>query len=166
MPQLILISGSGIGAGKTTLAKSLGSVVSLADGIRRELQKEYPTIRWFDKSQENKTRIVPGTDGKTVRDLLIDRGQSRKTEDNLYWCKELQQFLRYCMGTQAVDDVRMLQEVEFFKKHNKDVVHLHIDFDGAISEEGLFENEELKKIADYIIHRGNPFFLGRTLHPA
>lgn len=165
--QLILLSGSGHGAGKSTLARKLAGehVFSLADEIRRELATEYTDISqydFWDKTQEGKTKLVELT-GKTVRDLMIERGEGRRAKfgpgywvDKLYHRVQAEFATAYEDITCAVDDIRHANEVEILRRLERDfgvtVTHLHICFESAVLEP-LYDNDGLMNIADYVIYR-------------
>lgn len=163
--SFILISGDGEGAGKTTFARRLESIysstMSLADGIRRELRSLYPDIRWFNKSQEYKSNTY--LNGKSVRQHLIDVGQSRREDDPDYWCKKLYEFAVECnlainldideaseKYIVIVDDVRFKNEVSYLREHAGEVIHYHITNPNAKTEP-IYDNNELKQMADYVV---------------
>lgn len=161
--HLILISGSGIGAGKSTLAHSLApTTFSLADEVRRELSQEYPleAEKFWNRTQAGKLLLVADTD-RTVRDLLIERGQTRRVGDPGYWATKLYDTLveyerqSYVHTVVAVDDIRFLNEIEILRDvEGAAVVHLHIAHLGAVAEP-QYENDKLERIADYVIRRNN-----------
>lgn len=166
---IILVSGSGIGAGKSTLAGLLsgGNVLSLADGIRFELMYEFPGYPWLSKEQKSKTVVVAET-GKTIREMLIQRGQERKKSYQDYWTQSLLHQIDsnyapgYLKEVIAIDDIRMVHEVEYLREaFGTRVVHIHVDYPGATSEE-IFENDKLQNLADYIIRRGDDSILSRS----
>jgi len=161
--HLMLISGSGIGAGKSTLAHCLAQhTFSLADEIRKELAAEYPLEeqKFWNRTQEGKLLLVADT-GRTVRDLLIERGQTRRAFDPGYWATKLyftlvdleRHVYMYSRPVVAVDDIRFLNEVEILREvGGADVVHIHISHLGSIPEP-QYESEQLERIADYVIRR-------------
>ena len=104
--KILAISGDGIGAGKTTLANRLapGKVRSLAAAMRTELEALYPAYDWFNKTQEYKANtLVKEFDNKTVRQVLIEYGQTRCDKDSLYWVRKLSfMILAEGCGTYAV----------------------------------------------------------------
>lgn len=157
---VIAISGSGIGAGKTTFAKKFGHPVwSLAGGLRYELSRIYPNYDWENRTQEYKDKtIVKEAGKKTIRQVLVEHGQHVCATNPDHYVSILAERLKGGLAPQpivAIDDVRKVLEVNFlrskFPKTNE-FMHIHIHWDKAIYEPE-FENEELAKIADYIITR-------------
>jgi hypothetical protein len=156
---IIAISGSGIGAGKTTLAKRFDVPVwSLAGALRMELKKLYPDYDWFNKSQSYKDGTVVRQTDKTIRTMLIEHGQLRCNGDILYWVRNLADKieLNNSMLSAAViipiDDIRKVCEIEYLKDRFKGrVMHYHIANNAAIPEKE-FENNELAEVADYVLH--------------
>lgn len=157
--RIILISATGLSAGKTTLARKFTDVViSLADEIRRELSEEYPHVNFYGKTQEQKNVRVLQT-SKTVREMLIERGQARRAENEDHWVnlaisrvKEIVD--HHLNATIAVDDLRFLNELHRFQAvFGSSIVHMHIDEASAI-EELQYQNKELAAVADYVIRRG------------
>jgi hypothetical protein len=156
--KIFAISGDGIGAGKSTLAKKLGQEVwSLAGALRQELKNELPNYDWFNKSQEYKEVRVKERNNRTIRTLLIERGQIRCQEDDLYWVRKIadklvehDKFAGAAM-TVAIDDIRKVNEIEHLKeKLPGQVIHFHVCTNSA-KEEPEFQNDELRQMADYII---------------
>ena len=160
--KIIAISGSGIGAGKTTLAKKLSKDVwSLAGAMRTELELQYPGYSWFNRDQAYKanTMIKEYKNGSySMRAALIEYGQDKCAINPTYWVERLSSSVtgltRVASGitTIAVDDVRKVCEVEHLRKTFKEVVHIHIDYAGA-SFEKEFDNLQLLELADYIVVR-------------
>lgn len=157
--KLILISGDGIGAGKTTLAKKLAPVtISLSNGIRIELNNEYPTLPWDSRSQEEKDQPRIELSGLTIRDLLIEKGQSRCYLEPEYWARRAGDRIQetFIEGSRivSVDDIRKLMEIGYLRErfHQWNVTHFHVSFSGA-THEPQFENQQLHDVADYVIVR-------------
>jgi hypothetical protein len=151
----VLISGDGIGAGKSTLARRLGTRVSLADELRAELQEYLPGYDWFNRSQAYKAETaVLERSGKSVRQVMIEYGQDRCAESPTYWADRLIRELRGVEAlnhsTYAVDDVRKLCEVEALKTAFPGTVHLHITSPHA-QHEPEFENAALAAVADFTV---------------
>lgn len=157
---IFAISGSGIGAGKTTLAKKFGHPVwSLAGGLRYELSRIYPNYDWENRTQEYKDKtIVKEAGKKTVRQVLIEHGQHVCATNPEHYVSILTERLKGGLSPQpivAIDDVRKVLEIEFLRSkfpNKNEFTHLHIQWAGAIHEPE-FENEQLAKIADYVIIR-------------
>lgn len=153
--ELLLISGDGHGAGKTTFARSLGHpVYSQADAIRYELAGIYPDTNWFDKSPEGKSAPFDNS-GLTVRDILIQHGQNQCSNDPEYWARKcLNSIQQKPNRIVVIDDVRKLVELSYFRRTvGKELVtHLHVSYVGA-SLEPHFDNQLLKDVADYIVVR-------------
>lgn len=157
---IFAISGSGIGAGKTTLAKKLANPVwSLAGGLRQELSMLYPNYNWENRTQDYKDNTrVKERENKTVRQVMVEHGQLKCETNPLYWVERLCDRIDplgapLAPKVIAIDDIRKLSEINYIKqKYPGQVVHFHVDFEGAIYEPE-FENEKLAEIADYILRR-------------
>ncbi len=160
--QILAFSGDGSGAGKTTLATLLAGthVCSFAGALREELCRIYPNYAWWNKSQDYKDNTVVTEVGKSVRQVLLEYGQSRVKGDTEYWARQLGDHLEglrhIVMGATrvAVDDVRKLIEIDYLKKRFPNVVHFHVCSVRAQAEP--FENAALRARADYTIHWGQP----------
>lgn len=159
---IFAISGDGIGAGKTTLARKLANPVwSLAGGLRYELANKYPNYNWEDRSQQYKdhTKVTENAN-KTVRQTMVEYGQFRCEENPLYWVERLCDRIHNNAAplTQeviAIDDVRKVTEIEHIRgRFPGQVIHFHVVFAGA-QHEPEFQNDELREIADYIITRNS-----------
>lgn len=152
--KLVIISSDGIGAGKTTLAHKLSpNVYSLADRIRDELNTEFPFADFFDKSQAGKQVVVK--DGKTVRDMLIERGMEKRAADPDHWVKSLVNLISVgdnSTDVVVVDDIRFVNEVVYFREHCREVTHIHLCYKNAVHEP-QYENAQLLGIADYTVTR-------------
>lgn len=153
-----LISGSGQGAGKTTLAERLvgpRAVCSIADEMRKELRRLHPSIDWNNKTQAYKANtIVPGGQGLTVRMWLTNYGQKHAADNPSYWVDKLIKNL-YCeVGKSfvAIDDVRKIEELDALKKAFPHSYHFHVDYSEAVAEP-IFHSDTLKQRADYIVQR-------------
>lgn len=156
----ILVSGDGMGAGKTTFANQIKTHerYSLADQIRLELSEKYPEYPWMGKSQETKKLLVSET-GKTIREMLIERGQQARIENPLIWCIRLKNQLEKSFPKGAaiiIDDVRYLNEIEYFKGMGQPCIHFHLESENA-AEEPQYDNSKLKLAADYIVRWGARF---------
>lgn len=152
-----LISGSGQGAGKTTLAERLvgGSVYSIAGEMRRQLRQSYSFIDWDNKTQSYKDNTtIESPYGKTVREVLVNYGQSYSKNNPTYWVDLLIKKLYGEVGKSvvAIDDIRKMEELEALKKAFPNSFHFHVDYSGAVLEP-LFHSESLKQQADYIVKR-------------
>lgn len=160
--KILAISGSGIGAGKTTLAKSLSKDVwSLAGAMRAELQLIYPGYNWFNKDQAYKAETVIREykrGSSSMRQVLIEHGQDRCVESPTYWVATLSDKIlgldQVVSGitTIAIDDIRKVSEIEYLRRKFADVVHIHIDYYGSVKE-SEFENDALLEMADYVVQR-------------
>jgi hypothetical protein len=158
MVKIFAISGDGIGAGKSTLGKKLGQEVwSLAGALRAELKSELPNYDWYNKSQEYKETKVKERGNKTLRTLMIERGQVRCQEDELYWVRKIAEALKAhdkiasAALSVAIDDVRKVSEISYLKEmFPKQVVHFHVVTESAIVEP-QFENDDLREMADYLV---------------
>lgn len=172
MTKIIAVSGDGIGAGKTTYAKRMSDEVrSMAGALRKELKWLYPDYDWFNKTQEYKSRPFRGdlrvafgdeVDewGKgilTVRDMMVQYGQFKCRDDQAYWPRifvgDLEDRFKILDGVKVIgiDDVRKTVEIEHLRsKYGDKLIHCHMDTGSALREP-QFENEELRRRADYII---------------
>lgn len=153
--KLILVSGNGIGAGKTTLANRLGVRMSLADQLRAELQTTYPQYDWYNRSQTYKSDTpVHEWQGASVREVMVRYGQSKCVESPTYWADRLvDQLLPLADNPTlvvAVDDVRKLCEVDALRAAFPGAVHFHIQSPRA-THEPEFQNDDLAARADFIV---------------
>jgi hypothetical protein len=159
MVRILVISGDGIAAGKTTLANKLGDEVwSLAGALRAELAYDYPDYNWENRSQEYKatTRILE-CGKKSMREVMVERGQVRCSQDPIYWVRKLADKLEAVLKmatnqkTIAIDDARKVSEIEHLKsRFPNQVLHIHVINSNA-THEPEFENGRLCEIADYRI---------------
>ena len=149
---LILISGSGTGAGKTTLAKKLKcTIATLADGMRESLKQQDPSIDWFNKDQEFKDSFLQ-TYCCTVRDMLLEVSLKKIDEfGEDYWCEFLFSSILENIddGPVAIDDVRKLIERSYFVDRLENVIHFHVQ--SSRSKYEAFDNETLRDLADYVL---------------
>ncbi len=159
MIRLFLISSDGPGSGKSTLARKLGDEVwSLAGAIREDLKRQYPQYDWFNRSQEYKENTrVRELSNKSVRDVMIEYGQAACEKDPVIWVRKCSDRLAQSMTIAAgshnycVDDLRKVCELEYLRaKFGSIVQHIHVETAGVPSEP-QYENEELKRRADYVI---------------
>ena len=160
--KIIAVSGSGIGAGKTTLAKKLSTNVwSLAGAMRQELQNQYPGYDWFNRDQAYKatTMIKEYKNGfHSMRSVLLEYGQDKCKVNPTYWVETLSSAVKRLdqvasgITTIAIDDLRKTCEIEHLRGAFKDVIHVHIDYADAVKEKE-FENDALRAVADYIVVR-------------
>lgn len=160
MTLVFLVSGSGTAAGKTTFAETLVGgkkidVWSIAAGIRDELTKQYPNYRWYDKSQEYKSKtIVPEyRRGYTIREVLYEYGQEKCKHYPEYWVARLidkfsQSYSTLLGPAIAIDDVRKLCELHTLRHNLPNCIHFHIENPDAVKEP-MFDNDQLRLIADY-----------------
>lgn len=160
--KVIAISGDGMGAGKTFLAKSVTQpelIISLADRIRHDLSWYYPNYDWYNKTQEYKdTKIVTET-GKTIRNMLLTYGADKRAIDPDYWinsviCEINRIYDEHTSNTVepvfAIDDVRYLNEIDKLRSaFGKSLTHIHVS--SNLAKEEPFQNKELRAIATYII---------------
>lgn len=154
--HLIVISGDGSGAGKTTLARRLSPVIhSFAAELRLELAKSMPTYDWYAKDQAYKDgHTVAEYDGLTVRQVMVKFGQSRCVGDEAYWARRLLASLAHePFPTVAVDDLRKTCELDALRSvYGGRLTHFHVQFPGAVHEP-QYENHLLAARADYLIIR-------------
>lgn len=158
--KIIAISGDGAGAGKTYAARVFGGMTqTIADQIRHELQKQYPTFNWYDRTQKAKDQPVPnyGSGGLTMRQVLTVYGQQFCEQDPCYWVRktvrgiqDLERIEQYPPESIAIDDVRKTCEINYLRENFKDVVHIHVENPEAVVEP-MFEAESLKRSCDYVV---------------
>lgn len=159
--RIIFISGDGHGAGKTYLAKKIASethqIFSIANMIRKELEKEYPKYDWYNKLPRFKEKTVVKETGKTVYEMLDNRGKEKKNKNHLYWAQQITDILLYSRDTlklniAVIDDVRFVDEYEYIKKQfqQEHITHIHV-INPKSKPEPTYENDKLKNIADYHI---------------
>jgi hypothetical protein len=161
--KLILISGDGHGAGKTFLARKLAAnqdqMFSIANVIRGKLRKQYPAYDWYNKDPKFKTKTIVKETGLSVHTMLDALGRDTKRKFPLFWAKEIVEVIAYARSSVGlelgiIDDVRFLDEYQFIRSSLADceIVHFHIVNPKALPEP-QYENEQLKKLADYLLSR-------------
>lgn len=154
------ISGDGIGAGKSSLARLLvgaSNVWSLAGQIRADLAMELPGYDWNNRTQSYKdTTRVRERQNKTVRQVMIEHGQFKCATASLHWvellCDRIVGSTKLASGIKAiaVDDLRKLSELNYLKSRlGEDLVHFHVHNPKATFEPE-FENEALAAAAEHI----------------
>ncbi len=155
--MVYLISGSGQGSGKTTLARKLvaeSAIFSIAGPMRRELKALYPGYDWFNKSQEYKEN-TPVTEygGLPLRQVLIRYGEEQRKKDFRVWPRKLvaEMLVAPALSVAAIDDVRYLAELVLLKEAFPSAVHFHVHYYDAVKE--ACDTSELSEIADYICYR-------------
>jgi hypothetical protein len=173
--HIIGVSGSGIGAGKSSFCRKFADETwSLAGQLRAELKRMFPAYDWFNKEQAYKeSRFREGEvlvlkagvslsedsriDIRTVRDALIFYGQVRCEQDEQYWVKclaeRLDPRLNIADGVTriGIDDIRKVCEVEYLReKYGKQFQHFHIVTPQA-EKEIHFDNDKLAEMCDYQI---------------
>jgi len=160
--RIIMISGDGTGAGKTSLAENLSPcVMSIADELRKECERKHShNVPWRAKEQHVKDAARPELGGKSIRDILIAHGQEQcKVNGDDYWIKKLCNAINIKLFREeckpriiAIDDLRKVVERDtFYKRFPSEVLtHIHITQLGA-EPEPQYENTELLALADYTI---------------
>lgn len=125
--------------------------------LRDELARLYPDYDWHNRTQSYKENtIVKEADYRSVRQVLIEHGQTQCEKDPVHYVRPLVEKLkgvsRLASGTSrvAVDDLRKIVELDYFREHLPNVVHYHIVNPDA-APEPHFQNAELKARADYLI---------------
>ncbi len=157
--RIIFISGDGHGAGKTYLAKKIASnkqqIFSIANTIRKELAIEYPNYDWYNKSPSFKDNTTLKENGKTIHQMLDDKGNEKKSVNNLYWAQQIVELLKYNrdslkLDIAVIDDVRFVDEYQYIRKQfeHEHITHFHI-INPSAKAEPMYENDELKALADY-----------------
>lgn len=159
--KILAISGDGMGAGKTFLANKLVSPstrYSLASYLRADLSRMYPSYDWYNRTQDYKDYTMVHETGKTVREMLMTYGASRRDIDPDYWVKYLLDDLYMLYNNTidknglivTIDDIRFINEIEKLRSaFASAVTHFHVISSKAKSEP--FDNSALRDIADYII---------------
>jgi hypothetical protein len=155
------ISGDGMGAGKTFLATKLApqnTRLSLAAYLRADLSRMYPNYDWYNRTQDYKDNTMVHETGKTVREMLMTYGASKREVNADYWVSYLLDNIYMILNNSrdrdnliiSIDDVRFLNEIEKLRSaFGSSVTHFHVISSKAKSEP--FDNEALRDIADYII---------------
>ena len=152
---IIVVSGNGIGAGKSHFARRLDTsyVLSLAAPIRDDLADRYPAYPWYSTKQYDKALVCRETN-LTLRQMMVDYGQAKCKEDPCYFPKRLVDkvmALPHC--NIAVDDLRKMCELVYFREVFGDcLLHFHIVYPNAIPEP-LYDADELMVAADYVVTR-------------
>lgn len=160
----------GIGAGKTTLAPSLGLVCAQADLVREELKGLYPDVDWFNKTQAYKDTPHPALSGQTPRAYIIRLAEEKVSANGLdYFAKQnilrmakiqFHNSLRRAFSpTFVVDDVRRLAELERYRYLDTGtdrfrVIHWHLKGGIQDTQPTATPMEEFEKRANYVITRG------------
>lgn len=159
--RIIFISGDGHGAGKTFLAKKIANdkhqIFSIANFIRKELSIEFPKYDWYNKNPRYKDYTIVLETGKTIHQMLNEKGLEKKSKNNIHWAKQLIDLLKYNkeklqLELAIIDDIRFVDEYEFIKRYfqQENITHFHI-INPHAKQELLFENDKLKALADYHI---------------
>jgi len=159
--KLIVFSGSGRGAGKSSAAKKFANLtMSIAETMRKDLQERYPNYDWYNKKQDYKdTTIITEyrTGDRTLRDVMIEYGQERCQITPTYWIDrtiarlvKVQSSMGVDTLIMAIDDCRKMCEIEALRKAFPNLIHVHLDTPAEYAIlEPEFENEQLAAIADY-----------------
>jgi hypothetical protein len=151
---IVLVSGDGIGAGKTTFAHRLkGTQLSLAGALRDELQATYPAYDWHRRDQEYKdnTLVPEWGPGATVRQAMLEYGQQQCKDRPWYWARRTANLiLAGREGIYIIDDVRKGIELKEFRLAFANVVHYHVH-NWEARHEPAFDNAELAALADYVV---------------
>lgn len=158
--HLFLLGDFTVGHNSTAATKLAQQTWSLAGAMRQELSLQYPAYDWFNKSQAYKSSTIIheyGDGRQTMRAVLLEYGQQKCWEDACYWIKLLCDRLEGARGifngvhTIAIDDIRKVCEIQHLRQHSRcEVLHVHIANPEAVYE-AEFQNEELSKLADYVI---------------
>jgi len=120
--MILLLSGWS-GAGKDTVADFLTSYgftkLAFADSLKEIVATEFDIPLEWTKTQEGKRMILPC--GKSVRELLIKRGQEiREEQQNLgYFAEQVAQKIEIQGGKYVISDWRFIDELETLKKFCK-----------------------------------------------
>ena len=155
--MIIAVSGSGIGAGKTTFAERIADEVwSIAGTLRRDLKRAHPQYDWSNKSQAYKrdTKVLEwGND--SLREVLYKYGQSKSAADPAYWIRllirDLMERQRIADGpkTVAIDDVRKVEELDALREAYPKMLHVHVVSASSVAEP--FDNSALNDLCDYVV---------------
>ena len=132
--MIILISGSGIGAGKTTLAKILrdkhnGFILSFAYIAKEHLAAQFKNELFLSPRQEDKNILI---DGVSVRQHIINYCVEKKKNDPAFFARNMVQLIHESTSkytTIIIDDMRYAVELHAIKKHfdYQGVRHIHVD---------------------------------------
>ena len=160
--RIVFISGDGHGAGKTYLAQKFtnGShqIFSIANTIRFEISKKYINYDWYNKSPHYKEHTIVKETNLSIRDMLDQFGRQKKQEKKLYWAIALANSLVFAKENDkqdivVIDDLRFVDEMKYIKDrfHDDTSCHFHV-VNPYAKPEPNYENEKLKKLADYHIY--------------
>jgi len=167
MCNFILITSSGYGTGKTTLADRLpGFRLGLGAGLRQlaaaECVSPYDSHLVLNSySQDFKERLVFTANGPIqVRQLLIETAKNIGDERMVStWYSILLEQMDM-VDSVIVDDIRSYKQLQLIKTYlenlQMDSVHLHLEARGVSSVPDIgYENEvvRLKNVCDYLIIR-------------
>lgn len=166
---VILVSGDGIGAGKTTLAyRFKGTQLSLAGALRDELKARYPAYDWHRRDQAYKDHTLVPECGPTatVRQVMFEYGQAQCKDTPWYWARRtVNQIMAGQAGVYVVDDIRKVIELREFRLAFANVLHFHV-VNPEAQHEPAFENAALADLADYRVTWGSAGGLDLTGSPA
>lgn len=160
--KIIFISGDGHGAGKTYLANKFTNgqhqIFSVANAIRFELSQHYKGYNWYNKDPKYKDKTIVKETNQTLRSMLDKHGNEKKDKNKFYWAQIIVNLLEYSrdhdkLDTVVIDDLRFLDELNYIKSkfQAEHCCHLHVVNSKALPEPN-YENEKLKKVADYLIY--------------
>lgn len=159
--QIIAISGDGTGAGKTFFASKVcppETRLSIAAYLRADLSRMYPGYDWYNKTQGYKDITLVHETGKTVREMLLTYGISKRELDPNYWinyllddlCMLRNNSLNHNSIVVTVDDIRFIGEIERLRStFPSSITHVHVISSKAKPEP--FDNDALRDMADYIV---------------
>jgi hypothetical protein len=124
--------------------------LSLANPLKEMCRRQYGLTddQLYGKQKESPTQYIR-TDSSfyTPRDILIREGCLKRSIDPLFWCKLLENDMRFYQAEGSVnfvvDDIRFLNEINFFKKINAKFVRLERSQDaiGKAALDDLSETE-------------------------
>lgn len=159
--RIIAISGDGTGAGKTFFASKVcppETRLSMAAYLRADLSRIYPGYDWYNKTQAYKDITLVHETGKTVREMLLTYGASKRLLDQNYWINYLLDDLCMLQNNSinrdsivvTIDDIRFINEIERLRSmFPSSVTHVHVISSKAKPEP--FDNAHLRDMADYIV---------------
>ncbi len=160
MKGLILLTGPA-GSGKDTFAEYLrdrhgATILALADDLKRKTAQHFNLLLSFFYDRDKKDAKL-GEIQKTPRELLIEYSKVLRQEDELVFCKSLEN--QFHSGYNVISDVRYTRELKFFKeRYECAIIYIQRDV------KNVGDDIELKpKDADFIVKNDKTPFDGEYI---
>lgn len=125
-------------SGKTTVAKLLWSkfynkfeLINFGDILKTESSTMYNYPIPWNYTHEGKKNLINHEDlprkDMTVREVLQWHGTDfRRSQDENYWVKKMQDYLDFKQSNVIIDDVRFINEAEFVLNNNGFLFRINI----------------------------------------